>query len=305
MGIEDDLEAARVLGLGEPAARGYAMLLAQHGDEPGPAAVDELLSAAYVARTERGIAPVDPDPALSTARHRAVSRTQAARSTVLDAFDRARVPGSQPRVGHVRALSPRQAPAAVRRRLSAEGARPAEVSLVDCLPTEPGWAWRAAGVRTLLAAGVRVRVVYRGDPAESISPAREELAALAAAGARVRVGHGSGTRVVLADHDIAWLWSTGYDDVVELTVPTLLVVTRALFDAAWHAATEVAARGGPAPADLRVLQGLAAGLSDEQAARALRISTRTLARRVTALLAATGCATRFQLATHAVDEGWL
>ncbi len=64
---------------------------------------------------------------------------------------------------------------------------------------------------------------------------------------------------------------------------------------------------GEARPDLRrfLLQQLAAGAKDEQIARALGISLRTVRRRVADMLIELGVDNRFQAGVEAVRRGWL
>ncbi|HWC79079.1 MAG TPA: LuxR C-terminal-related transcriptional regulator [Pseudonocardiaceae bacterium] len=60
-----------------------------------------------------------------------------------------------------------------------------------------------------------------------------------------------------------------------------------------------------APHERRLLGLLAAGMGDDQAARALGVSRRTLFRYLEQMMARTGAANRFQLALHAVRNNWI
>ena len=65
-------------------------------------------------------------------------------------------------------------------------------------------------------------------------------------------------------------------------------------------------RGGPAPTCAGcLLRQLAAGAKDEQIARTLGLSLRTVRRRVADLLIELGVDTRFQAGVEAVRRGWL
>lgn len=59
------------------------------------------------------------------------------------------------------------------------------------------------------------------------------------------------------------------------------------------------------PSSRRLLTGLAAGLTDEAIARELRISARTLGRRIQRLEQILGADSRFQLAVQATKRGWI
>lgn len=83
-----------------------------------------------------------------------------------------------------------------------------------------------------------------------------------------------------------------------------------LFEMCWQAALPFDVRDRPAsrylqPNERRLLGLLAAGMGDDQAARALGVSRRTLFRYLEGMMARTGAANRFQLALHAVRNGWI
>jgi DNA-binding NarL/FixJ family response regulator len=57
--------------------------------------------------------------------------------------------------------------------------------------------------------------------------------------------------------------------------------------------------------DRQLVEMLAAGAKDEQIARALGVSLRTVRRRVAALLADLGVRSRFQAGVEAMRRGWV
>jgi DNA-binding CsgD family transcriptional regulator len=81
-----------------------------------------------------------------------------------------------------------------------------------------------------------------------------------------------------------------------------------LFELMWDRAAPVPDMDfGDARPDLRrfLLQQLAAGAKDEQIARTLGLSLRTVRRRVADLLIELGVDSRFQAGAEAVRRGWL
>ncbi|MFI6326303.1 helix-turn-helix domain-containing protein [Nonomuraea sp. NPDC050556] len=89
---------------------------------------------------------------------------------------------------------------------------------------------------------------------------------------------------------------------------SLLDAVKALFDSLWERATPVAltAKGSPLDSDhLYVLSLLVAGVTDKSIATQLKISQRTVQRRITHLMELAGAQTRMQLAWHAARENWL
>jgi DNA-binding CsgD family transcriptional regulator len=112
-----------------------------------------------------------------------------------------------------------------------------------------------------------------------------------------------GTHVVLPE-------PLGFADEPRLLVrqPALVGAMELLFEAYWDQASPVPDLDVRRPrVDLRgnLLRQLAAGAKDEQIARTLGLSLRTVRRRVAELLIELGVDTRFQAGVEAVRRGWL
>jgi DNA-binding NarL/FixJ family response regulator len=102
----------------------------------------------------------------------------------------------------------------------------------------------------------------------------------------------------------------GFADEPRLLVrqPAIVGALTLLFEEYWHQATalpdldaqlpRVAVRGS-------LLRQLAAGAKDEQIARMLGLSLRTVRRRVADLMIELGADTRFQAGVEAARRGWL
>ncbi|WP_157250239.1 helix-turn-helix domain-containing protein [Nonomuraea typhae] len=89
---------------------------------------------------------------------------------------------------------------------------------------------------------------------------------------------------------------------------SLLEALKALFESLWERATPVgrATPGSPLDADHRYLLSLLlAGVPDKSIATQLKVSQRTVQRRITDLMERAGAQTRMQLAWHAARENWL
>jgi DNA-binding NarL/FixJ family response regulator len=93
---------------------------------------------------------------------------------------------------------------------------------------------------------------------------------------------------------------------------TLLDALIALFEQVWSVATPLLIGSESSPADSplsaedgRLLSLMLAGLTDEAIAARQGVSTRTVQRRVQALMSAAHARTRLQLAWHAGRSGWL
>jgi hypothetical protein len=176
-------------------------------------------------------------------------------------------------------------------------------------------AWRmpresamAKVVAAAIASGRRSRAIY---PVRALHEAPDALRARAQAGEQVRVIADLPTRMfVLGSTHAVLPEPLGFADE-----PRLLVRQRALVEALTLLFELMWERSAPVPdldlgeprADLRrfLLQQLAAGAKDEQIARTLGISLRTVRRRVAGLLIDLGVDNRFQAGVEAVRRGWL
>lgn len=89
---------------------------------------------------------------------------------------------------------------------------------------------------------------------------------------------------------------------------SLLDALKALFESLWERATPVSLTtpGSPLDSDhLYLLSLLVAGVPDKSIATQLKVSHRTVQRRITHLMEQAGAQTRMQLAWHAARENWL
>ncbi|MFG2987392.1 LuxR C-terminal-related transcriptional regulator [Streptomyces sp. NPDC048258] len=173
-----------------------------------------------------------------------------------------------------------------------------------------------------LARGVTQRVVYSRESLEYPGNFSRSIEPCIAAGEQARVVHSVPVKLIIID-DACALVSLS---IHEVDVHHTLLIVRpcglfsalvALFEQTWQSALPLYAsrtpppRGAtvppqrPLPADRRMLTLLAGGVSDEDIARELGISRRTLFRRVEVLMARLGATTRFQLALQAQRRGWL
>ncbi len=176
-------------------------------------------------------------------------------------------------------------------------------------------AWRmpresamAKVVAEAVASGRRSRAIY---PARALQEAPDALRARAQAGEQVRVIADLPTRLFVIGSTHAVL----PEPLGMADEPRILVRQRALveslillFELMWDRAAPVPELDlGEARPDLRrfLLQQLADGAKDEQIARALGISLRTVRRRVAGLLIELGVDSRFQAGVEAVRRGWL
>ncbi|WP_203962539.1 helix-turn-helix transcriptional regulator [Actinocatenispora thailandica] len=155
----------------------------------------------------------------------------------------------------------------------------------------------AARERGLLARKLFTAVAL-ADPADA-----DELARLDAAGVEVRICRAElPHETIILDRRIAILAEPPVDGVRTFRVlpdPGLVAGVRALFAAAWdHAVPLGEWRRDPVPVLAEparaVLRELAAGRTDEAAARSLGLSVRTYRRRVAELMRLLGAESRFQ-----------
>ena len=81
-----------------------------------------------------------------------------------------------------------------------------------------------------------------------------------------------------------------------------------VFETLWTLGVPVTASGDGAKLsdrDRTIITLMAAGVTDDAIARRLRLSRRTVVRRITALLDRLGATTRFQAGVQAANRGWL
>jgi DNA-binding CsgD family transcriptional regulator len=189
-----------------------------------------------------------------------------------------------------------------------------ETSRGDLLWWRPD-AWRmpresaiSVVVGRAVASGRRSRAIY---PLRALHEAPEVLRARARQGEQVRVIDEMPTRMLVIRGTHAVLPEPlGFADEPRLLVrqPALVGALTLLFEAYWEQASAVPDLDVRRPrVDLRgsLLRQLAAGVKDEQIARTLGLSLRTVRRRVAELLIELGVDTRFQAGVEAVRRGWL
>ena len=187
-----------------------------------------------------------------------------------------------------------------------------------------------------LAAGVAYRGVY-AEEALATPDLIRSIAQHLAAGEQARLAATVPTKLAVADRSLALLplslsprsrdgahdgtgdtlgapaQDTAQDTAVLVHPCGLLEALIALFDSVWAAASplviiaagEVGAPGELTELDRSLLSLLVAGLTDEAAAVRLRVSRRTVVRRVQQLMIAAGARSRLQLGWRAKELGWL
>lgn len=162
-------------------------------------------------------------------------------------------------------------------------------------------------VAELLRSGRRSRVIY---PARALEEAPAAVRRRAELGEHVRLlADVPGRLAVLGDAAILREdLSGGSGRVLVLRQPALVALARALFEELWERALGVPGlEGGDSQTTARrlLLERLARGAKDEQIARELGLSLRTVRRRVSEVLDELGATSRFQAGVEAVRRGWI
>jgi hypothetical protein len=164
-------------------------------------------------------------------------------------------------------------------------------------------------VREALASGRRSRALY---PARALEEAPDVLRGRAEAGEVIRVVASVPSRIAVFGATVAlipdmWGESTGRRLVVR--EDSLVGALTALFEQMWERAMTVPGLDGgiddPTGERRLLLVQLARGAKDEQIARALGLSLRTVRRRVADIMADLGADSRFQAGVEAVRRGWI
>ena len=166
----------------------------------------------------------------------------------------------------------------------------------------------AVAVGNAIREGRRVRAIY---PARAMSEAPHMLRMRAEIGEEIRLVPSVLTRLVIVGPRRAIVpepLGVGSDTRVVVRQASIVGLVQAYFDAMWEGAQRVDATAGRlAEQDhrRRLVAELADGVKDEQIARNLDVSLRTVRRRVAALMTELGVDTRFQAGVEAVRRGWL
>jgi DNA-binding transcriptional ArsR family regulator len=166
----------------------------------------------------------------------------------------------------------------------------------------------AVAVGNAVRDGRRVRAIY---PARAMTEAPEMLRMRAEIGEEIRLVPSVFTRLVIVGPGRAILpepLGVGSDLRAVIRQASIVGMLQAYFDELWETAQRVDAGSGRlAEQDHRrlLLAELADGVKDEQIARNLDVSLRTVRRRVAALMSELGVDTRFQAGVEAVRRGWL
>jgi hypothetical protein len=167
-----------------------------------------------------------------------------------------------------------------------------------------------AWVQDLLRTGRRSRAIY---PARALEEAPEVIRARARAGEHVRILAEVPCRVAVLGDAAALLPQEvggGLGRVLVIRQEAMVDALRLLFTSLWERAMPVPGLDGrPASEGVEdrqlLLDQLARGAKDEQIARVLGLSLRTVRRRVAEVMDELGADSRFQAGVEAVRRGWV
>jgi DNA-binding CsgD family transcriptional regulator/predicted transcriptional regulator len=165
-----------------------------------------------------------------------------------------------------------------------------------------------------LARGVVYRGIYDKTALDAAPGTINAIARYVAAGEQARFLPRVPFKLATFDHEFACAPITiAQTDVARFMVVracSLLDALLYIFDTLWERATPMTfgqpeTPGDKPPYDSRLLNLLAAGMTDEAIARHLDWSHRTTRRRIAALLTTLGAESRFQAGLRAARNGWL
>ncbi|MGW1842885.1 helix-turn-helix domain-containing protein [Streptomyces sp. NPDC001966] len=165
--------------------------------------------------------------------------------------------------------------------------------------------------------GIRYRVIIESSSFDREGPSFGEIAQAQASGEEVRIAETVPLKLFIVDRELAivpLLGSASATKAGALLVhqSSLLDALIALFESEWEKATQFATSAGDvqnAPAiddlDAQVLSLSLTGLTDQAIATQLRVSLRTVQRRIRHLMDIARVHNRMQLGFHAARAGWL
>jgi DNA-binding NarL/FixJ family response regulator len=160
--------------------------------------------------------------------------------------------------------------------------------------------------------GASVRLLFH-DTVRSGGSALVYARRAVAAGAAVRTASISPLALVICDGEVALVPAATERPQAAFRIgePAIVAVLHAVFDNSWDTATPLDVplsadgRTGLAPGEQALLRLMAAGLTDEAAAKRLGVSLRTVRRQIQALMTRLQATSRFQAGHNAAQRGWL
>ena len=168
-------------------------------------------------------------------------------------------------------------------------------------------------VTEILKTGRRSRAIY---PARALEEAPQVIFQRASAGEEMRIIAEVPSRMAIIGEAGALLtaeWGASDDRRLVVREPGLLSALTVLFNELWDRAIVVPGAGiAPDPVTISagmarsmLLRQLSQGAKDEQIARSLGVSLRTVRRRMSDLFEELGVESRFQAGVEAVRRGWI
>lgn len=173
----------------------------------------------------------------------------------------------------------------------------------------------------MLRAGIRYRVIYDRAGLESFHQMRSDLEAGMALGEQARVLTNAPTKLIIIDDRVAMIplepASASLVSMIVVHPSGLLEALCSLFEDLWRRSlpltlpdlapqtTDPRSPDQPTQEELRLLNLLATGITDDAIAKHLNVSYRTMQRRLRALLDRLDADTRFQAGLQANRRGWL
>lgn len=164
-----------------------------------------------------------------------------------------------------------------------------------------------AAVTEAITSGRSARAIY---PSRVIDVNPESVHARVRAGEAVKVMPTVPTRMLVFGEEAAILpqrWGDTGGVRLLIREPSIVAMCIAYFEQLWSRSVGASALRGTTGEEPHqaLLEMLASGAKDEQIARSLHMSLRTVRRRIAAMLAELGADTRFQAGMEAVRRGWL
>ncbi|MEQ6900290.1 hypothetical protein [Nocardioides sp. YIM 152588] len=168
-----------------------------------------------------------------------------------------------------------------------------------------------------VARGVQYRAVLERSMLAEEPHLYDEIRRVQAFGEEIRLAPSVPMKLFVIDREVALVPLALGDSPVEgallVRKSGLLEALVALWQFVWNAAFPVAPTAAgdrdvdalPAAEDLQVLTLQLAGLTDQQVAKDLRVSVRTVQRRLRGLMEVAGVETRLQLGVVAAERGWV
>ena len=169
----------------------------------------------------------------------------------------------------------------------------------------------------MLQRGIIYRVIYDATGMDQFHDLLGELEISIKHGEQARILPAAPLKLCLADDRIGMIPLQAAPPDIESAVvvhrSALLEALCTLFDALWERAlplpsalgADPALSDGPTSGERRLLALLTTGIPDETIAKQLGLSSRTLQRRIRALMTRLGAETRFQAGLRAAQIGWI